>query len=929
METEFRLTVNGAERGVTCEPDTPLLDVLRHDLGLTGPKFGCGMGLCGACFVLIEGRARASCDLPVSAVGGPVTTVEGLADGGRLHPVQQAFVDEQAAQCGYCTAGMVMAAAGLLRDRPAPTEQEIREGLDGNLCRCGTHGRIIRAVQKAAEQMSGGPAVVPAPPAADVLVSQVPVAGGAVLVPPSGSLVAESGIAAGVSPLPADLAANPVLARWLDFSRDGEVMIRTGKVEYGQGIWTALAQVAAEELQVSLARVRVAAVSTSASPNEGVTAGSLSVQDSGSALRQVCAQARDLLLAAAAAKLGVAGAELAVADGQIRTADGPTGLSYWTLAQPGMLDRPADDPVPSRPPGQWSVAGRSAPRPDFPDKVTGRPRFLHDLVLPGMAYGRVVRPPGRAAGLTGLAGLDLDPETVLVQDGSFLGVIAETDRAARRAAGRVARAAQWQITPSLPDAGDLRGFMLAARSEAQTVVDQRAADAAGADRDTSAGRDTGAARDTGAGRGTGPATRTLTAEFSRPFIAHASVAPSCAIARWDGESVTVWCHSQGIFLLRDAIAAGLGLAAGQVTVRYVEGAGVFGQNGADDVAVDAVLLARAVPGRAVRVQWTREDEMCWTPLGSAMLARLSASLDAQGRIATWRQDVWSNGFMGRPTQGGDPRLLALTQVGGGRPMPATPDLQPANWMGASRNSVPGYDIPGVQVTRHRLLDMPIRTSSLRSLGAHLNVFAIESVMDELAAAAGADPVRFRLAHLTDPRARQVLTQAADMAGWPLSTRTGRVRRDGTGYGAGVARYSGVAGYCAAVAEVEADTDIRVRRLWLAVDVGRVINPDGVINQVEGGAVQSASWTLREQVRFDRDRITSAGWDSYPILRFTEVPQVRVRVMDAPGEAEVGAGEVAQGPVAGAIGNAVADAVGVRVRDLPLTRERVAQAIEES
>ena len=280
--------------------------------------------------------------------------------------------------------------------------------------------------------------------------------------------------------------------------------------------------------------------------------------------------------------------------------------------------------------------------------------------------------------------------------------------------------------------------------------------------------------------------------------------------------------------------------------------------------------------------------------------------------------------MGRPTMGGDPRLLALTQLAGGRPMPPAPDLQPANWMGASRNAVPGYDIPGMHVTRHRLLDMPIRTSSLRSLGAHLNVFAIESFMDELAAAAGADPVRFRLAHLTDPRARQVLTQAADMAGWDA-----RGRRDGIGYGAGVARYSGNAGYCAAVAEVEADTDIRVRRLWLAVDVGRVINPDGVINQVEGGAVQSASWTLREQVRFDRDQITSAGWDSYPILRFTDTPEVMVRVMDAPGEAEVGAGEVAQGPVAGAIGNAVADAVGVRVRDLPLTRERVARAIEES
>ncbi len=904
METEFRLTVNGAERTVTCEPDTPLLDVLRHDLGLAGPKFGCGMGLCGACFVLIEGRARSSCDLPVSAVGGPVITAEGLpSSDGRLHPVQEAFIDEQAAQCGYCTSGMVMAAVGLLCDRPTPTEQEVRAALDGNLCRCGTHDRIIRAVQKAAAHTSGGSAVVPRPSAGQVLASQVPAGGtqpgeGPMLAPRPA--VSESGVQSSVSPLPADLAANPVLARWLDFSRDGEVTVRIGKVEYGQGIWTALAQVAAEELQVALARVRVASVSTSTSPGEGITAGSLSVQDSGSALRQACAQARDLLLDAVATRLGVPHAELAVADGQIQTADGPTGLSYWTVAQPGMLDRPADIPVPSRPPGEWSVAGRSAPRLDIPDKVAGRPRFLHDLVLPGMAYGRVVRPPARAADLTELADLDLGREVVLVRDGSFLGVVAETDRAALRAAGRVARAARWRTSPSLPDARDLRGFLLSARSQEETVADQPGGDAAG------------------------PAARTLTAEFTRPFLAHASVAPSCAIARWDGGSVTVWCHSQGIFLLRDAIAAGLGLDAGQVTVQYVEGAGVYGQNGADDVAMDAVLLARAVPGRAVRVQWTREDEMCWPPMGSAMLVRVSAGLDRVGRIVTWRQDVWSNGFMGRPTLGGEPRLLALTHLAGGRPMSAAPDLQPANWMGASRNAVPGYDIPGLQVTRHRLLDMPIRTSSLRSLGAHLNVFAIESFMDELAAAAGADPVRFRLVHLTDPRARQVLTQAVHMAGWD-----DRVRRDGTGYGVGVARYSGNAGYCAAVAEVEADTDVRVRRLWLAVDVGRVINPDGVMNQVEGGAVQSASWTLREQVRFDRDTITSASWDSYPILRFTDTPEVMVRVMDAPGEAEVGAGEVSLGPVAGAIGNAVADAVGVRVRDLPLTRERVTRAIEES
>ena len=250
-------------------------------------------------------------------------------------------------------------------------------------------------------------------------------------------------------------------------------------------------------------------------------------------------------------------------------------------------------------------------------------------------------------------------------------------------------------------------------------------------------------------------------------------------------------------------------------------------------------------------------------------------------------------------------------------MTPSSDGPPANWMGASRNAVPGYDIPDLHVTRHRLLEMPIRTSSLRSLGAHLNVFSIEVFMDEPAIAAGVDPVRFRLMHLTDPRARQVLSEAGQMSGWE-----GRSSRDGTGYGAGVARYSGVGGYCAAVAEVKVDADIHVRKLWLAVDVGRVINPDGVINQVEGGAVQSASWTVRERLRFDRDQITSAGWDSYPILRFTESPDVSVRVMDAPGEPEVGAGEIAMGPVAGAIGNAVAHAAGVRVRDLPLTCESV-------
>lgn len=702
------------------------------------------------------------------------------------------------------------------------------------------------------------------------------------------------------APLPVTLAANPVLATWLDLTDVGVVTIRSGKVEYGQGIWTALAQIAAEELDVDLRRVKVAPVSTATSPDEGTTSGSRSIEESGMALRQACAQARSLLVAAAAARLGVAPPALGVTDGEITTDAGGTGLTYWSLAGPGLLDTEAGGLIPAKAHGRWSVAGHSAQRLDIPDKVTGRPRFLHDLVLPGMLYGRVIRPPAPAASLASLGDAQLPGGVVTVRDGSFLGVVATTDRAAVASARVLAGSARWDVAESLPDEHDLKGFLLSAPAQAVTVDERHDEQAVAA------------------------VTRTLTAEFTRPFLAHASMAPSCAIARWDGDAVTVWSHSQGIFALRGAIAAGLGLAAGQVTVNHVEGAGAYGHNGADDVALDAVLLARAVPGHPVRVLWSREDEMSWAPLGSAMLARLTAGLDDSGRIATWRQDVWSNGFIGRPGSGGEPRLLALAHLEGGQPMSPAPDGPPTGAMGSTRNAVPGYDIADRLVVRHRLLTMPVRTSSLRSLGAFLNVFAIESFMDELAAVAGSDPVQFRLAHLTDPRARRVIEQAAGLSGWAT-----RRRQDGTGFGLGYARYKGGAGYCAAVAEVRAETDVRVSRLWLAVDVGPVINPDGVINQVEGGAIQSASWALRERVSFDRTRVTSLSWDTYPILRFTEVPQVEVRIVAAPGERETGAGEVAQGPVAGAIGNAVADAVGVRVRDLPLTREQITRAIEVS
>ncbi|HEV2373128.1 MAG TPA: molybdopterin cofactor-binding domain-containing protein [Streptosporangiaceae bacterium] len=884
-EVQLELTVDGATRRVSADPDAPLLDVLRQGLGLCGPRFGCGLGLCGACMVLIDGQARTSCDYPAqAAAGAQVTTAEGLGTEDAMHAVQQAFLDEQAAQCGYCTSGMLIAAAALLSRNPDPTQAEVREALEPNLCRCGIHGRIVRAVLRAGAYLRDAPVLL-AGPAPFTPAQPPPVAAGPDHAPA----------------MPASLTANPQLAGWLDLSAEGVVTVSTGKVELGQGIWTALAQVAAEELDVALARVQVAPVRTDASPDEGATTGSRSVEESGRALRQACAQARLLLLGAAAAKLATDPGALAVADGQILHRGTPTGLSYWSLAAPGLLARDAGPAVPAKAAGRWSVSGRSAPRLDLPGKVTGQPSFIHDVVLAGMLSGRVIRPPGRAAALTALAHAELPPGAVAVRDGSFLGVVAPGDRAAWRAARTLARAASWAPGVPLPDEHDLKQFLLSSPSEAVTV--DRAEDTSAA----------------------GRTAQWVSAEYSRPFIAHASLAPSCGLARWDaapagGGGVTVWTHSQGVFGLRDAIASGLGLDAGRVTVHFVQGAGCYGHNGADDAALDAVLLARAVPGRPVRVAWSREDEMGWSPFGPAMLARLSAGLDAEGRVTSWRQDVWSNGFLGRPGIAGEARLLGLASLAG-QPIPPAVDGPPTGTIGSTRNAVPGYDVGDREVVRHRLLTMPLRTSSLRSLGAFLNVFAIESFMDELASAAGADPVAFRLNHLSDPRARRVVEAVAESADWASRPDT-----DGTGYGVGYARYKGVAGYCAAVAEVVADTEVHVRRLWLAVDVGRVINPDGVLSQAEGGAVQATSWVLTERVGFSRSQVTSLNWDTYPILRFSEVPQVSVRLVGSAADPESGAGELAQGPVAGAIGNAVADALGVRVRDLPFTHDQVARAL---
>ena len=702
----------------------------------------------------------------------------------------------------------------------------------------------------------------------------------------------------GGAPLPGSLETNRRLSQWLRLRADGTVEVFSGKVEIGQGILTAIAQIVADELDVDLSRVRMIAASTATSPNEGVTSGSLSIQQSGSALRYACAEARAIYLDAAAQRLGVAADSLEVRDGTIA---GPGNLrtSYWELAEEGLLDREATAKVAPKPASARRLAGTAAGRLDIPAKVFGRPRFVHDLVLPGMLYARVLRPPSPGAKLTALdegAAKAIAGVAAVVRDGSFVGAVADTEEAARAAAKRLAAGATWEQGEPLPDEANLRTWLKSQPVET-TSINVREASVAGTK------------------------TRTVRREYSRPYVAHASMAPSCAIARWSDAGLHVWTHSQGVYNLRADLALVFSLPVESIVVEHAEGAGCYGQNGADDVALEAALLARAVKGRPVSLTWSREDEMAWAPLGAAQAVDVEADLDEAGEIIGWRHDVWGNGHVSRPGRGKTPTLQAAWQLE--KPFPRLVATNPplAGGGGSERNATPLYDFPAWRITNHRLLTMPIRTSSLRTLGAFANVFAIESFMDELAGERGEDPVAFRLRHLKDPRARAVIEAAARRAGWAAWTK-----RDGAGHGIGFARYKGAGAYCAVIAEVEGEAEIRVRRLVLAVDVGEVINPDGVENQMEGGAIQAVSWILKEAVRFDRTRITSDTWETYPILRFSEVPAVEIEIIARPEEKAMGAGEAAHGPVAGAIANAVFDALGVRVRDLPITRERIVAAM---
>ena len=699
--------------------------------------------------------------------------------------------------------------------------------------------------------------------------------------------------------LPGSLDKAPYLDAWIGIGGDGAVTVFTGKAELGQGIKTALIQCTAEELDIDPKAITIVTADTERTANEGYTAGSHSMQDSGTAVLHAAAQVRGILIGLAATRLNLPPDQLQAKTGAVVANDGRS-VDYKDLVTGEALHQIATAQSPLKNVKSFKIIGTPMHRVDIPGKVTGAPMYVQDMRPEGMLHARVVRPPNYGAELVAvdIAAVEKLPGVIkVVRDGSFLAVAAQGEFQAIEAMNVLASVAQWRKIAALPEQSTIHQFLGRLPSQDEVIANKGDPSQQGA--------------------------HLLRATYTRPYLSHGSIGPSCALALWKGDKLTVWTHSQGVYPLRNTLANMLHLKPEQVHCIHTEGSGCYGHNAADDAAADAALIARAVPGRPIRVQWMREQEHGWEPFGSAMASNVLGAIDDQGRIVAWTYDVWSNTHSTRP--GGPAGNLLAAQYLAQPFQPPPPSEIPMPEGGGDRNAIPIYTIPNERVVDHFIPQMPLRVSALRALGAYLNVFAIESFMDELAAAAKIDPVEFRLKHLDDPRARDVVTKAAQEFGW---TKGKRPR--GEGHGFAFARYKNLAAYCAVAVEASVEREsgaVRLGRVVAAVDSGQAVNPDGIRNQIEGAIVQSASWTLYEEVTFDRSEITSLDWSRYPIMRFPQVPEsVAVHVIDRPGEKFLGTGEAGQGPTAAAIANAIADATGARLRDLPLSTQRIKQAI---
>jgi CO/xanthine dehydrogenase Mo-binding subunit len=688
---------------------------------------------------------------------------------------------------------------------------------------------------------------------------------------------------------------------FLAIGADGKVTLFSGKVDLGTGVRTALTQMAAEELDVPIERITFIQGDTALTPDQGPTYGSLSIQNGGMQIRQAAATARRALVEAAAQRLGVPAAELVVEDGTVRRRSGGPGIGYAELIGDRNFSLKVDKEVTTKDPASFRVVGQSVPRLDIPEKTTGRFTYMHDFKVEGMLHGRVVRPPALQAELR-----EVDESSVrniagfvkVVREGNFLGVIAETEWGAIRAAQEIK--ASWSDWQGLPEQSRLWEHV----------------------RNTRVAKDDVTSNVGNTKEAMGGAARRLSATYDFAIHTHGSLGPSCAVAEVRDGRLICWSASQMTHNLRKQLAAMMRMPEEQVRCIYLEGSGCYGRNGHEDAAGDAALLSRAVDGRPVRVQWMRQDEHGWDPKGPPTLIDLRAALDANGNVVAWESE-----FFVPQGAAGNVALVPAELAG----LPHEESMAPGNII---QNSALPYSMPNIHTVCHRLENTLFKPSWIRTPGRMQNTFANECFLDELAAAAGADPLEFRLRHLKDERGLELLRRLAVLSRWETRPSPQRSTGSGPARGRGVSyvKYELNRTYVGAVAEVEVNRetgDIRVTRFSVVHDCGQVINPDGVRNQVEGNVLHTISRTLKEELTWDRSMVTSLDWGSYPVITFPEVPEIAIELLDRPGEKPWGAGEPSAAVIPSAISNAVFDATGVRLRSVPFTPPRVKAAIQQA
>jgi nicotinate dehydrogenase subunit B len=682
---------------------------------------------------------------------------------------------------------------------------------------------------------------------------------------------------------------------FLKIDRSGAVTLYSGKVDLGTGVRTAMTQIVAEELYVPMSVVAVIEGDTSLTPDQGPTYGSNSIQIGGVQIRQAAATARQALLQAAAVRLSSDVGDLSIANGMIASKSGGS-VAYGDLIGGKAFSLKLDPKAPTKDPALYKIVGQSASRLDIPAKVTAAFAYMHDFRAPGMLHGRVLRPPAIGANLESVdesSIRDVPGVVKVVREGNFLGVVAESEWGAIQASRRLK--AHWSAWEGLPDQAKLWEHVRATKIVKDDV--------------TSTVGDVAA---------TPPDAKRLKATFDFAIHTHGSIGPSCSVVEISDGQLTCWSASQSTHVLRKQLAAMLSMPEDKVRCIYIDGSGCYGRNGHEDAAADAALLARAA-GRPVRVQWMREDEHGWDPKGPPTLADLEAAIDAKGDIISW-----SSSFFIPQGAVGPVELVAanLAQL----PPHGVP-LSPGGIIG---NSAIPYAIPNIRTVAHRLETTPFKPSWIRTPGRLQNTFANETFFDELAAAAGVDPLEYRLRYLKDQRGVELLDRLARLAKWErVAPSRDQSATIATGRGLAYVKYELVRTYVGAVADVEvnrATGEIRVVRFFVAQDCGQIINPDGVRNQIEGNVTQTVSRTLMEEVTFDRSQVTSLDWGSYRIIGFPEAPDVVIELIDRPDEKPWGSGEPSASVVPSAVSNAVFNATGARLRSVPFTFDKVKAAL---